>query len=150
MCTTSFTPPFDERSKISNSLRASNLVANGCGYTQGPFWLPWRIILVGQGSRIEATQNLLDVRSLDIRSPFLPLLPMPPLSPQLPMKFGNIVQVETSRYLTKITTLRKADREGPCSQAQLCTAGGNQVTLDARSEFKIPERSPKGVKLVVP
>ena len=23
------------------------IVANGCGYTQGPFWLPWGIILVG-------------------------------------------------------------------------------------------------------
>ena len=34
------------------------------------------------------------------------------LSLQLPMKFGNIIRVETSRYLTKITTLqRKADRE---------------------------------------
>ena len=28
---------------------------------------------------------------------------------QLPTKFGNIVRVEASRYLTKITTLRKAD-----------------------------------------
>jgi hypothetical protein len=34
------------------------------------------------------------------------------LSLQFLMKFGNIVRVETSRYLTKITTLRrKADRE---------------------------------------
>jgi len=31
------------------------------------------------------------------------------------MKFGNIIRVETSRYLMKITTLR--DREGFCSQA---------------------------------
>ena len=23
------------------------IVANACGYTQGPFWLPWRIALVG-------------------------------------------------------------------------------------------------------
>ena len=30
------------------------------------------------------------------------------------MKFGNIIRVETSRYLTKITILRKADREGSC------------------------------------
>ena len=48
-------------------------VANACGCTQGPFWLPWRIILVAlgncpgwpgefQGSRIEAIQNLPDVR----------------------------------------------------------------------------------------
>ena len=35
-------PPFDERS-------TSNLAwlpLNGCGYTQGLIWLPWRIILV--------------------------------------------------------------------------------------------------------
>jgi hypothetical protein len=53
-------------------------VANACGCTQGP--LPWRIILVAlgncpgwpgefQGSRIEAIQNLPDVRFF-----FLPLL----------------------------------------------------------------------------
>ena len=62
-----FHPPFSERSKISNSVRASisldchqlyiAIVANGCGYTQGPFWLPWRIILVGRENQI---QNLLD------------------------------------------------------------------------------------------
>jgi hypothetical protein len=55
-------------------------VANACGCTQGPFWLPRRIILVAlgncpgwpgefQGSWIEAIQNLPDVRFF-----FLPLL----------------------------------------------------------------------------
>ena len=34
------------------------IVANGCGYTQGLFWLPWRTILVGQENQIEATRNL--------------------------------------------------------------------------------------------
>ena len=38
-----------------------------------PFWLPWRIALVGQENQIEVTQNLPDVRIL-----FPPLLPMPP------------------------------------------------------------------------
>src|SRR6266705_6692908 len=81
------------------------------------------------------------------------------LSLQLPMKFGNVVQVETSRYLTKIATLRrKADREQlqvlaakhTASLQLLCAAGGNQARSDARTEFKILERSPKGgVKLVV-
>ena len=80
MCTTSFHPPLSECSKILNSVRASDLaliatsctviVANGCGYTQGLFWLPWRIILVGQENQIEATQNLPDVCFLDIRSLF--------------------------------------------------------------------------------
>ena len=39
------------------------------------------------------------------------------LSLQLLMKFGNIIRVETLRYLTKIMTLQKADREGSYSQA---------------------------------
>ena len=55
-------------------------------------------------------------------------------------KFGNIVRVETSRYLTKITTLRKAARSNvlvakhTASLQLLCTAGGNQAKLDARTE----------------
>jgi hypothetical protein len=40
------------------------IVANGCGYTQGPFWLPWRIALVGWENRIEAMKKLPDVRFL--------------------------------------------------------------------------------------
>ena len=81
------------------------------------------------------------------------------LSLQLPIKFGNIVRVETSRYLTKITTLRrKADREQlqvlaakhTASLQLLCTVGGNQARLDARTEFENLEPSPKGGwKLVV-
>ena len=83
------------------------IVANGCGYTQGPFWLPWRIALVGQENQIE-----------DVRFLFSPLA-TPPLWPpkreynavsaERSMKCGNIVRVETSRYLTKITTLRRND-----------------------------------------
>jgi hypothetical protein len=49
------------------------------------------------------------------------------------MEFGNIVRVETSRYLTKITTLRrKADRcpqvlaaKHTASLQLLCTVGGD-------------------------
>ena len=42
------------------------------------------------------------------------------LSLQLPMKFGNVVRVKTSQYLTKITILRrKADREGSYSFATI-------------------------------
>ena len=61
--------------------------------------------------------------------------------------------------LTKITTLRrKADREQlrvlaakhTASLQLLCTVGGSQARLDARTEFKISQRSPRGgVKLVV-
>ena len=58
------------------------IVANRRGYTQGPFWLPWRIILVGQENQIETTQNLPDVRVFDIhflniRFLFLSFLLMP-------------------------------------------------------------------------
>jgi hypothetical protein len=69
------------------------------------------------------------------------------------MKFGNTVRVGTSRYLTKIATLRrKADREQlwvlaakhTASLQLLCTVGGSQARLDARTEFKISQRSPKG------
>jgi len=59
-----------------------------------------------------------DVRFLDVRFLFLSFLlclrqnANTTLSLQLMLKFGNIVRVETSRYLTKVTTLqRKADRE---------------------------------------
>jgi hypothetical protein len=47
----------------------------------------------------------------------LPLSPTPlkreynAVSVNRSMKFGNIVRVETSRYLTKIATLRKVDRK---------------------------------------
>ena len=61
--------------------------------------------------------------------------------------------------MTKITTLRrKADREQlrvlaakhTASLQLLYTVGGSQARLDARTEFKISQRSPKGgVKLVV-
>jgi len=124
-------------------------VANGCGCTQGPFWLPWRIALVGQENQIE-----------DVRFLFSPLT-MPPLWPpkreyntvsaERLMKLGNIVWVETSRYLTKITTLRRKAARSTVLAAKhtaslqlLCTAGGNQARLDARTEFKISERSLKG------
>ena len=58
------------------------------------------------------------------------------------MKLGNIVWVETSRYLTKITTLQRADREQlqvlaakhTVSLQLLCTVGGNQARLDVRIE----------------
>ena len=46
------------------------------------------------------------------------------------MKFGNVVRVETSRYLTKITTLRrKADCEGSRSE-RLCLV--TRIVLVAR------------------
>ena len=72
------------------------------------------------------------------------------------MKLGNTVPVETSRYLTKITTLSfKSVRskvlaaKHTASLQLLCTVGGNQASLDARTEFEITQRSLRGGKLVV-
>ena len=70
------------------------------------------------------------------------------LSLQLPMKFGNIVRVETSRYLTKIAKVLVA--KYTASLQLLCTAGGNQARLDAPTEFENLERSLRGEwKLVI-
>jgi len=58
------------------------------------------------------------------------------------MKFGNIVQVETLRHLTKITMLRRPP-EARFLQPSIrlrynycVTVGGNQARLDARAEFE--------------
>ena len=59
------------------------------------------------------------------------------------MKFGNIIRVETLRYLMKITTLRVLAAKHTASLQLLCTVGGNQARLDTRTEFKILERSSK-------
>ena len=66
------------------------------------------------------------------------------------MKFGSVVRVDTLRHLTKITALQKKASRNKVLAAKhmaslqlLCTAGGNQAKLDARTEFKIPERSLK-------
>ena len=63
------------------------------------------------------------------------------------MKFGSVVRVETLEHLTKITALRRKASKNKVLAAkhtaslQLpCTAGGNHAKLDARTEFKIPER----------
>ena len=69
------------------------------------------------------------------------------------MKFGNIVRVETSRYLIKITTYGIAKvlaAKHTASLQLLCTVGGNQARSDARTECKILELSLRGGwKLVV-
>ena len=97
--------------------------------------------MVGRGNQIE------DVRFLF--SPFSPVT-TPPLWPpkreynavsaERSMKFGNIIRVETSRYLVKITTLRDRDVLAAKHTASLQLL----ARLDARTECKILERSPKG------
>ena len=64
-CTTSFLPPFGEIQIRYAHLISPGchqlyvvIVANGCGYMQGPFWLPWRIALVGQENQIEDVRFL--------------------------------------------------------------------------------------------
>jgi len=59
--------------------------------------------------------------------------------------------VETSRYLINITILRKAiakvlTAKYAASLQLLRTVSGNQARLDARTEFEILERSPKGTQ----
>jgi hypothetical protein len=56
------------------------------------------------------------------------------------MKFGSIVGVETSRHCRSKALAAKHT----ASLQLLCTVGGNQARLDARTEFKILEPSPKG------
>ena len=133
MFTTSFHPPSASAPKFyiryahPISLGCHQLyiviVANACACTQGPFWLPWRIILVGQGNCLVGQGNssgvelkhselcLTYVSSFSLFCLRLHQNANTMLSLQWPMKFGNIVQVGTSRYLARITTLqRKADR----------------------------------------
>ena len=68
------------------------------------------------------------------------------------MKFGNIVRVETSQIFNKDYDTAEIAKLLAAKHAALlqllCTVGGNQARLDARTEFEILERSPKeGVKL---
>ena len=108
-----FPPPFSDiqiRYTHPISLNRHQLyvviVANGCGCTQGPFWLSWRFALVGQEIRIEAMKKLPDVCSL-----FSPFLPTPPLWPpkleynavsaEKSMKFSNIVPGENLTIFDK-------------------------------------------------
>ena len=73
---------------------------------------------------------------------------MPPLCPpkreynavsaEMLTKFGNIVGVETSRYCRSKVLAAKHT----ASLQLLCTVGGNQARLDARTEFKNLEPSP--------
>jgi len=90
--------------------------------------------------------RFLNARFLNIRFLFsLSFAHASALSLQLPMKFGNVVQVETSRYLTKITPIAKVFAAKHTASLQLlCTVGGNQARLDARTEFKNLEPSLRG------
>jgi hypothetical protein len=154
-----------EGSKILNSLRASDLawlpptVHSNCSER---LWLRARTFLVAIGNRLgwlgeshrsnsELAWRTLPRHTLPLSLFYLYLRQNAntTLSLQLPMKFGNIVRVETSRYLTKITTLRRPiakvlAAKHTASLQLLCTVGGNQARSDAHSEFKILEPSPKG------
>jgi len=116
--------------------------------------------------RIKLKQpNLPDVRFLDIRFLFLSLLTMPPLKREYSAVSAiadEIWQYRTGGNLTIFDKDHDTTEEGRSRTAEvlaakhtaslqlLYTVGGNQARLDARSEFKILERSPKGgVKLVM-
>ena len=94
------------------------IVANGCGYTQGPFWLPWRIALVGQENQIE-----------DVRFLFSPLATPPLWPPKREYNAVSAIDNEIWQYRTggNLTIFDKdhgtaeEDRSriasGSCSQA---------------------------------
>ena len=128
------------------------IVANGCGYTQGPFWLPWGIALVGQGNQIG-----------DIRFLFSPFLPMSLLWPPK-HKYnavsaiadgiwqyrtgGNLAIFDKNHDTAEIAKVLAVKHTA--SLQLLCAVGGGQARLDARTELEILEPSPKGGwKLVV-
>ena len=62
------------------------------------------------------------------------------LSLQLPMKVGNIVGVETLRRSRHCRSKVLAAKHAASLQL-LCTVGGNQARLDARTEFENLEHS---------
>ena len=71
--------------------------------------------MVGRENQIEVVRFLFSLLTTLLLWP--PKREYNAVSAERPMKFGNTVQVETLRHLTKITALqRKADREGFCSQ----------------------------------
>ena len=113
------------------------IVANAYGCTQGPFWLSGRTVLKIKGHDSLSTTEV----------SFLPLFAYAYVvdlqrlqNTNTALKFGIIVGVETSRYLTKMTILwRKAARskvlaaKHTASLQLLCTVGGNQARLGART-----------------
>ena len=122
------------------------IIANGCGYTQGLFWLPWRIAPVGQENQIE------DVRFLFSPSTTPPLWPPTRIQRCLCREVEEIWQCRTGRNLTTFDKDHGTAEEGLVSRNKvlavkhmaslqlLRTAGGNQAKLDARNEFESRQR----------
>ena len=130
MCTTSFHPPLQrvlQNFKLGTRIQSREQLQRTAVATRKDhfschgelFWLARGTILVGQGSRIEATQNLPDVRFLDIR--FL-VLSFAYASTKRECNAVSTIADESWQYrrggnltiLTKITTLQK---QSSCSQA---------------------------------
>ena len=107
--------------------------------------MPWRIAFVGQENQIEDVHLLF--------SPFLPRRPSWP--PKREYNAVSAIADETWQYRTggNLTIFDKdhdtADiakvlaAKHTASLQLLCTVGGNQARLDARTEFEILEPSPK-------
>jgi len=107
--------------------------------------LPWRIALVGQENQIEGVRFLFS------------FLPTPPLWPPKReynavsaiadgiWKYrtgGNLTIFDKYHDTTEIAKVLAAKHTA--SLQLLCTAGGSQARLVARTEFKISELSLKG------
>ena len=117
------TPPFSEGSKFLNSVRASDFawlppaVHSNCSER---LWLHARTFLVALENRVRwpGESNWRRTPSLFPFSTYASIVAAKTRIQrclQLPMKFGNIVRVETSRYLTRSRHCRHG--EGSCSQA---------------------------------
>ena len=121
-------PPFGERCEISNSLRASNLawlpltVHSNCSER---LWLHARAFLVSLGNRLGWSGE--SISSEDIRFLFSPLTAPPLWPPKLEHNAVSAIADEIWQY-----------RMGGN------LVGGSQARLDARNEFEILQRSPKG------
>jgi len=165
MCTTSFHPPFGERSKILHSVRASNL-ANNCSER---LWLHARTFLValenysgwlGELSRLARGVELKQLRTCrtcltyasSIYASSFSLSAKTQVQRCLYREVDEIWQYRMGGNLTIFNkdhgTVLAAKHTA--SLQLLCTVSGNQARSDARTECKILELSLRGGwKLVV-
>ena len=135
----SHAPLFGERCEISNPVRASNLswlpptIHNNCsrGCMQGLFWLPWRI----KSKQLRTCLTYASSFSLSLFCLCLRYNMNTTLSLQLLMKFGNIVRVEISRYLT----IHHDTAEGRLPEARFLQPGIRaQLVAIKRDRMRVP------------
>ena len=109
--------------------------ANGCGYAQGPFWLPRRIALVGQENQIE-----------DIRFFFSPLTQ---IQHCLCREVDEIWQYCTGGSLTTFDKDHGTVEEGARSKVLAAKHTASLQLLCQSSEIRYFEISQRGVQCTV-